>query len=69
MSTSPLLGEQSAHSIADCFSIGAREINGPGSWRLVVGLGIIWPFILGVGILFMPESPRYVLSTIHTISC
>ena len=69
VSTSPSFRQQSPHSGADCFSIGAREINGPGSWRLVVGLGIIWPFILGVGILFMPESPRYVLSTIHTISC
>ncbi|KAK7452121.1 hypothetical protein VKT23_012226 [Stygiomarasmius scandens] len=45
--------------VAYCISIGTRNINDAGSWRIVVGLGIIWPFILGTGILFMPESPRW----------
>ena len=26
---------------------------------MVVGLGLIWPLILGFGILTMPESPRW----------
>ncbi len=43
----------------DCISIGSRVIDGPGSWRVVVGIGIVWPFILAIGILFMPESPRW----------
>ena len=43
----------------DCVSIGSREIEGPGSWRTVVGIGLAWPAILSVGILFMPESPRW----------
>ena len=30
-----------------------------GSWRTVVGIGLIWPTILGLGILTMPESPRW----------
>lgn len=32
---------------------------GAGSWRTVVGIGLIWAAILGFGILFMPESPRW----------
>ncbi|GBE85668.1 High-affinity glucose transporter ght2 [Sparassis crispa] len=45
--------------IAYCISIGTRSIHKSGSWRTVVGIGFIWPIILGVGILFMPESPRW----------
>lgn len=45
--------------VAYCVSIGARDIPAAGSWRTVVGIGIVWPFILAVGILFMPESPRW----------
>ncbi|KAI0086841.1 general substrate transporter [Irpex rosettiformis] len=45
--------------IAYCFSIGTRSISGSGSWRVVIGLGILWPLILGFGILTMPESPRW----------
>ena len=43
----------------DCISIGSRNIEGAGSWRTVVGIGFVWPLILGIGILFMPESPRW----------
>ncbi|KAI0324563.1 general substrate transporter [Cubamyces sp. BRFM 1775] len=45
--------------VAYCISIGARSIDGSGSWRTVVGIGLLWPLILGIGILFMPESPRW----------
>jgi len=45
--------------VAYCISIAARSAPGSGSWRIVVGLGIIWPLILSIGILFMPESPRW----------
>ena len=34
-------------------------MSGAGSWRTVVGIGLIWAAILGIGILFMPESPRW----------
>ncbi|TCD71050.1 hexose transporter hxt1 [Steccherinum ochraceum] len=45
--------------VAYCISIGTRHISGSGSWRTVVGISILWALILGVGILFMPESPRW----------
>ncbi|KAG6844267.1 hypothetical protein H0H87_008303 [Tephrocybe sp. NHM501043] len=48
--------------VAYCISIGTRNISGAGSWRTVVGIGLIWPVILSVGIMFMPESPRWLAS-------
>ncbi|KAI9456056.1 general substrate transporter [Lactarius psammicola] len=51
--------------VAYCISIGTRHMSGSGSWRMVVGLGFIWPAILTVGIEFMPESPRWLASRGH----
>lgn len=51
----------------DCISIATRNLPGAGSWRTVVGIGMIWPVILGVGILFMPESPRLVFARVQDI--
>ncbi|KAF4622190.1 hypothetical protein D9613_009424 [Agrocybe pediades] len=51
--------------VAYCIAIGTREISGAGSWRTLIGIGLIWPFILGVGILFMPESPRWLAAHGH----
>ncbi|KAH8980063.1 general substrate transporter [Lactarius akahatsu] len=48
--------------VAYCISIGTRHMSGSGSWRMVVGLGFIWPAILAIGIQFMPESPRWLAS-------
>ena len=45
--------------VAYCIAIGTRYISGPGSWRTLVGIGFIWPVILGFGIQTMPESPRW----------
>lgn len=30
-----------------------------GSWRIVIGLGWVWTIVLGFGILFFPETPRF----------
>ncbi|KAF5369384.1 hypothetical protein D9758_002547 [Tetrapyrgos nigripes] len=45
--------------VAYCISLGARDFKGSGSWQTIVGISMLWPLILGVGILFMPESPRW----------
>lgn len=42
--------------VAYCISIGTRSINGSGSWRSVIGIGISFALFLGVSINFMPES-------------
>ncbi len=34
-------------------------MSGSGSWRTVIGIGLVWPLVLGIGILTMPESPRW----------
>jgi len=44
-------------------SIGTRSVDsGGGSWRIVIALGWLWALVLGVGILFMPESPRWLMA-------
>ncbi|BGP16183.1 hypothetical protein JCM10213_001399 [Rhodosporidiobolus nylandii] len=49
--------------VAYCISIGTRNVDTNGaSWRIVLGLNMLWALILGVGIIFMPESPRWLFA-------
>ncbi|KAF4565663.1 hexose transporter hxt1 [Pleurotus pulmonarius] len=45
--------------VAYCISIGTRSVSGSGSWRIVVAIGIVWALVLAIGMIFMPESPRW----------
>lgn len=47
--------------LAACFNYGTytHQQTSSASWRIVLGLGWLWTIILGVGILFFPETPRY----------
>ncbi|KAI5452213.1 hypothetical protein NCC49_001148 [Naganishia albida] len=47
--------------VAYCISIGTRELGNSGSWRIVIALGIFFALVLGVGIMLVPESPRWLL--------
>ncbi|EMD37312.1 hypothetical protein CERSUDRAFT_113964 [Gelatoporia subvermispora B] len=47
--------------VAYCIAIGTRSIPHSGSWRTLIGIGFLWPLILGIGIQFMPESPRWLV--------
>lgn len=40
-------------------NFGTERIQSAASWRITMGVGFAWPVILGVGTLFLPESPRY----------
>ena len=44
---------------ADAINFGTEKRSDSGSWRIPMGVGFIWPLILGLGILLLPESPRY----------
>jgi MFS transporter, SP family, sugar:H+ symporter len=47
--------------LASCINFGTYEHQryNSGSWRIPMGIGFIWAIILGVGILFFPETPRF----------
>ncbi|KAF2216329.1 hypothetical protein CERZMDRAFT_93624 [Cercospora zeae-maydis SCOH1-5] len=44
---------------AEMVDWGTSEKSNSSSWRIPNGLSFLWAIILGVGILFLPESPRY----------
>ncbi|KAG1793409.1 general substrate transporter [Suillus plorans] len=43
--------------------LGSHTINNSASWRLPIGLQMVWGIILLSGIFFLPESPRHLLGT------
>ncbi|GAA5928840.1 sugar porter family MFS transporter [Sporobolomyces koalae] len=49
--------------VAYCISIGTRNIDqGGASWRIVVGLNMLWALVLAIGFIFLPESPRWLMA-------
>ncbi|KAL3469064.1 general substrate transporter [Aspergillus californicus] len=40
-------------------NFGTETIKSTASWRITMGIGFAWPLILGIGTLFLPESPRF----------
>ncbi|CAI6339995.1 unnamed protein product [Periconia digitata] len=49
------LGEVLGYAVAAIF------IKVPGNWRYILGSSLVFSTIMGIGILFMPESPRYLM--------
>ncbi|EEQ91354.1 hypothetical protein RJZ56_007008 [Blastomyces dermatitidis] len=45
--------------VANCINFGTESRNDSGSWRITIGITFIWILILGIGISFFPDSPRY----------
>jgi len=45
--------------VANCINFGTEKRDDSGSWRIPMGISFLWVLILGVGIIFFPESPRY----------
>ncbi|RHZ55053.1 sugar porter family MFS transporter [Aspergillus thermomutatus] len=45
--------------ISYLINYGTETIESTASWRITMGIGFAWPLILGLGTLFLPESPRY----------
>lgn len=46
--------------VSNIINFGVRNIEtSDASWRIVIGLGIFFALPLGIGVLFVPESPRW----------
>ncbi|KAF9289850.1 hypothetical protein BGZ74_000654 [Mortierella antarctica] len=45
--------------LAACVSYGTENFENSGSYRIPIGLQMLWALILGIGLIFLPESPRY----------
>jgi len=43
------------------YAVGAIFIKVPGNWRYILGSSVVFSIIMGIGMLFMPESPRYLM--------
>lgn len=54
--------------LAACFNYGTytHQMGNSGSWRIVVAIGWLWTLILGVGVWFFKETPRYVYRQGHS---
>lgn len=49
------------------YAIAAMFITINGGWRIILGSSLVFSTIMGIGILFMPESPRYLMHTGQTL--
>ncbi|KAL3424112.1 hypothetical protein PVAG01_03393 [Phlyctema vagabunda] len=45
--------------VANCINYGTEAMDNTGSYRIPIAIGYLWAIILGVGILFLPETPRH----------
>jgi sugar porter (SP) family MFS transporter len=45
--------------VASCVDYGTQNYTTTGSYRIPIGLQMIWAIILATGLFFLPESPRY----------
>jgi SP family sugar:H+ symporter-like MFS transporter len=45
--------------LASCVTYGTQNYTNTGSYRIPIGIQMVWALILGTGLVFLPESPRY----------
>ena len=45
--------------LAYCINLGTNTMSGTAQWRITLGLTFLFALILGAGMAFFPESPRY----------
>ena len=45
--------------VSSAVAIGTKNMDNASSYRIPIGLQFIWNTILGIGVLFLPESPRF----------
>ncbi|KAJ5901898.1 MFS monosaccharide transporter [Penicillium taxi] len=45
--------------VANCINFGTEARLDTSSWRIPMGITYLWALVLGIGMMFFPESPRY----------
>ena len=45
--------------LASCVDYGTQNYTNTGSYRIPIAIQMLWALILGTGLFFLPESPRY----------
>lgn len=45
--------------LAYCINLGTNHMDGTAQWRITLGLTFLFSLVLGGGMIFFPESPRY----------
>ncbi|MCJ1383082.1 hexose transporter hxt1 [Xylographa soralifera] len=45
--------------VANIINFGTECIQSSASWRITMGISFLWPLILGIGMIFLSESPKY----------
>ncbi|KAI2621109.1 general substrate transporter [Hypoxylon sp. NC1633] len=45
--------------LANCVVYGTQNRSDSGSYRIPIGVQFLWAIVLGTGLFFLPESPRY----------
>jgi SP family sugar:H+ symporter-like MFS transporter len=45
--------------VAYCINFGTESTPNSSAWKIPMGIGFIWSFLMVVGIMFMQESPRW----------
>ncbi|KAJ5251189.1 hypothetical protein N7489_001599 [Penicillium chrysogenum] len=45
--------------LAYCINLGTHTMDGTAQWRITLGLTFLFALVLGGGMVFFPESPRY----------
>ncbi|KAL2367104.1 MFS monosaccharide transporter [Blastomyces gilchristii SLH14081] len=45
--------------VSACVNQATQNLDNSASYRIPIGLQLLWALILGVGLYFLPESPRY----------
>lgn len=49
--------------ISYVFDLGTHHLSGSASWRIPIGLQLVWGCIMLSGMLFLPESPRHLIAS------
>lgn len=49
------------------YAVAAMFVSVPGNWRYILGSSLVFSTIMGIGMLYMPESPRWLLHKHRTL--